>query len=78
MASIARDLNTEAVFAVAGRRRHAFANNFAVNASLQFSYNNFKFQVSGYASGTVGLNKLSADSLGLDSGDAPIFLPQTV
>ena len=55
---------------------NAFANNIAVNASLQYSYNNFKFQVSGYASGTVGLNKLSADSLGLDSGafGTPVYL----
>lgn len=54
----------------------AFANNVAVSAALQYAYNNFKFQVSGYAGGTVGLNKLSADSLGLDSGafGTPLYL----
>lgn len=55
---------------------NAFANNIAVNASLQYAYNNFRFQVSGYAGGTVGLSKLSADSLGLDSGafGTPVYL----
>ena len=31
-------------------------------------FQDFKFQVSGYAGGTVGLNQRSADSLGLDNG----------
>lgn len=55
---------------------NAFANNIAVNAALQYVFNNFKLQVSGYAGGTVGLSKLSADSLGLDSGafGTPIYL----
>lgn len=54
----------------------AFANNLAVTASLQYIYNNFKFQVSGYAGGTVGLSKRSADSLGLNSGafGTPLYL----
>ncbi|MEP6583293.1 MAG: hypothetical protein ABJA90_03460 [Ginsengibacter sp.] len=55
---------------------NALANNIAVNAALQYTYKNFKFQVSGYAGGTVGINKLSADSLGLDSGafGTPVYL----
>ncbi|MDQ6889088.1 MAG: hypothetical protein M3Z56_02230, partial [Bacteroidota bacterium] len=54
----------------------AFANNIAVNAALQYSVNNLKFQVSGYAGGTVGLSKRSADSLGLDSGafGTPVYI----
>lgn len=56
--------------------RNATANNIAVNASVQYLYNNFKFQLSGYAGGTVGLSKLSADSLGLNSGafGTPVYL----
>ncbi len=55
---------------------NAFANNIAVTASLQYLLNNFKFQISGYAGGTVGLNKQSADSLGLNSGafGTPLYL----
>ncbi|HEY0433002.1 MAG TPA: hypothetical protein VGC95_03980, partial [Chitinophagaceae bacterium] len=54
----------------------ADANNLAVTASLQYFINSFKFQVSGYAGGTVGLNKSSADSLGLNSGalGTPLYL----
>ncbi|MEP6845192.1 MAG: hypothetical protein ABI861_04285 [Panacibacter sp.] len=48
--------------------REATANNLAVTASLQYSVNNFKFQVSGYVGGTVGLAKTGADSLGLNGG----------
>lgn len=56
--------------------RNAFANNVAITASLQCSVSNFKFQVSGYSGGTVGLSKTSADSLGLNSGGfgTPIYL----
>ncbi|HEV8083681.1 MAG TPA: hypothetical protein VGP55_10785, partial [Chitinophagaceae bacterium] len=55
---------------------NALANNIAVNSALQYSFKNFKFQVSGYAGGTVGLSKLNADSLGLDSGafGTPVYL----
>ena len=55
---------------------NALANNIGVNAALQYAYKNFKFQVSGYAGGTVGLRKLNADSLGLDSGafGTPVYL----
>lgn len=55
---------------------NAFANNLALAASLQYIYNNFRFQASGYMSGTVGLPKLSADSLGLNSGafGTPVYL----
>ena len=54
----------------------AFANNIAVTASLQYALQDFKFQVSGYTGGTVGLNQRSADSLGLNSGGfgTPIYL----
>ena len=54
----------------------AFANNLAVNASLQYTISNFRLQVSGYAGGTVGLTKRSADSLSLNSGafGTPLYL----
>ena len=56
----------------------AMANNLALTASLQYLWNNFKFQVSGYMGGTVGLNKRSADSLnvGLETGPfgTPLYL----
>jgi hypothetical protein len=54
----------------------AFANNLAVTGSLQYSWKDFNFQVSGYMGGTVGLNKRSADSLGLSSGafGTPVYL----
>ncbi len=55
---------------------NAFANNLAVTASLQYSIGDFKFQLSGYMGGTVGLNKRSADSLALNSGafGTPLYL----
>ncbi|MFL9482378.1 hypothetical protein ACI6Q2_06330 [Chitinophagaceae bacterium LWZ2-11] len=54
----------------------ATANNIALTAAVQYAVNNFKFQVSGYVGGTVGLSPLSADSLGLDSGafGTPVYL----
>jgi len=56
----------------------ALANNLALTASAQYLWNNFKFQVSGYMGGTVGLNKRSADSLnvGLETGafGTPLYL----
>lgn len=56
--------------------RNASANNLALNASLQYAYKNFKFQLSGYMGGTVGLNKDDADSLGLKGGafGTPVYL----
>lgn len=55
---------------------NALANNLAVTASLQYFWKDFKFQVSGYAGGTVGLSPRGADSLGLNSGafGTPIYL----
>lgn len=56
--------------------KNALANNLALTASLQYSVSNFKFQVSGYMGGTVGIPKSSADSLGLNSGafGTPLYL----
>ena len=56
--------------------RNASANNLALNASLQYSVKDFKFQISGYIGGTVGLRKSSADSLGLNGGafGTPVYL----
>jgi len=56
--------------------RDAFANNLALTASLQYWPGDFKFQISGYAGGTVGLNKNEADSLGLNGGafGTPVYL----
>ena len=55
---------------------NALANNLAVTAAVQYNISDFKFQVSGYAGGTVGLNQRSADSLGLDNGafGTPLYL----
>lgn len=55
---------------------NALANNLAVTASLQYLWKDFKFQVSGYMGGTVGLRPRSADSLGLNSGafGTPVYL----
>ena len=47
---------------------NATANNLAVTASLQYNWKDFKFQISAYAGGTVGLNRRDADSLNLNSG----------
>ncbi|MEC5142689.1 hypothetical protein [Chitinophaga sp. 212800010-3] len=54
----------------------AFANNLAITASLQYFWKDFKFQVSGYAGGTNGLNKRKSDSLSLNYGMAalPLYL----
>lgn len=54
----------------------ATANNLAITASVQYNPGEFKFQVSGYMGGTVGLSPRSADSLGLNSGafGTPIYL----
>jgi hypothetical protein len=55
---------------------NAAANNLAVTISLQYNWKNFKFQMSGYTGGTVGLNKRGADSLNLNSGafGTPLYL----
>jgi hypothetical protein len=54
----------------------ASANNLAITASLQYHISDFKFQVSGYAGGTVGLSPRGSDSLGLNSGafGTPLYL----
>ncbi len=56
----------------------ALANNLAVSASLQYPWKDFKFQVSGYMGGTVGLSTRSADSLNLNSGafGTPVYLTE--
>jgi len=48
--------------------RNANANCMAVSASVQYNPGNFRFQLSGYSGGSVGLNKHQADSLQLESG----------
>lgn len=48
--------------------REATASNIGTTASLLYFYKGFRFQASGYFGGTVGLNAIAADSLGLDSG----------
>jgi hypothetical protein len=57
---------------------NALANNLAVTASLQYSWKDFKFQISGYSGGTVGLSKRGADSLNLNSGmfGTPVYLAE--
>ena len=52
------------------------ANNVALSAAVQFNPGNFKFQVSGYAGGTIGLGQRAADSLNLDHGafGTPVYL----
>jgi hypothetical protein len=58
--------------------RNATGNNLAVTASVQYNISHFKFQVSGYMGGTVGLSKRGADSLGLQSGTfgTPLYLAE--
>ncbi len=55
---------------------NALANNIAVTAAIQYNIADLKFQVSGYAGGTVGLNQRGADSIGLNSGGfgSPLYL----
>ena len=48
--------------------RNAGANNLAVTGSLQYNYNDFTIQASGYYGGSVPLNSKKADSLQLQSG----------
>lgn len=55
---------------------NASAKNLAVTASLQYNWQSFRFQVSGYSGGTVGLTRRGADSLNLNSGafGTPVYL----
>jgi hypothetical protein len=61
-----------------GLGSNATANNLAVTASVQYRVSDLKFQLAGYAGGTVGLSKRSADSLnvGLRTGafGTPLYL----
>ena len=54
------------------------ANNLAVTAAVQYFYKDFKFQISGYVSGTTPFGKRAADSLQLESGafGAPVYLSE--
>ncbi len=63
-----KDARSEGAFAT--------ANNIAVTVAAVYTYAPVRFQVSGYAGGTVGLGARSADSLGLDGGafGSPIYL----
>ncbi|UAY51554.1 hypothetical protein [Ferruginibacter albus] len=56
--------------------RDGTANNLALTGSVQYKPGDFLFQVSGYAGGTVGLNRRAADSLNLNSGGfgTPVYL----
>jgi hypothetical protein len=61
-----------------GEGANVSANNLALTASVQYFLNNFRFQVSGYAGGTNGLNKRQSDSLELSSGAfaLPLYLTE--
>ena len=48
--------------------RNASGNNLAFNAACEYSYEKFKFQLSGYYGGSVGLSSKDADSLRIDGG----------
>ncbi|MDP4129275.1 MAG: hypothetical protein Q8918_00040 [Bacteroidota bacterium] len=54
----------------------ATANNLAITAAVQYAWKDFKFQISGYNGGTIGLSPRGSDSLGLNSGalGTPIYL----
>jgi hypothetical protein len=56
--------------------REATANNLGFTGSIQYSVNNFIFQLSGYAAGTTAFTTREADSLRLDSGPlgTPVIL----
>lgn len=47
---------------------NATANNLGFTGAVEYSYKKFKFQLSGYYGGSVGLSAHEADSLGLESG----------
>lgn len=59
-----------------GEGQMASANNIAVTAAINAYVQDFRFQVSGYAGGTVPLTKYQADSLRSVSGlfAAPVYL----
>jgi hypothetical protein len=61
-----------------GRAEGSMANagNLALTGALQYHVGHFKFQVSGYMGGTIGLRRRAADSLALNSGSfgTPIYL----
>lgn len=48
--------------------RDATISNLALTGSLLYYLKDFRFQVSGYYGGTVGLNKKDSDSLNLENG----------
>lgn len=56
----------------------ASANNMAINAAVQYFAGNWKFQLSGYMSGTTAAGKRAADSLQLESGllGTPLYLAE--
>ena len=58
--------------------RNASANNLALTGAMQYNKNNFKFQISAYAGGTVGISSTAADTLNLDSGPfgTPVLLAE--
>ena len=58
--------------------RNATANNLALTGAVQYNKNNFKFQFSAYAGGTVGISSAAADTLNLDSGPlgTPVFIAE--
>lgn len=59
-----------------GEGQMASANNIAVTAAVNAYVQDFRFQISGYAGGTVPLTKYQADSLRTVSGlfAAPLYL----
>lgn len=59
--------------------KNASANNLATTASLQYNSGSFRWQISGYAGGSVGLSPKMADSLKLKSGffGTPAILGET-
>lgn len=75
-------LNSEGIIGSSGIRdaryegRNASASNMATTASLLYYFSDFRFQISGYYGGSVGLTPRAADSLGLDSG--PFGTPVTL
>lgn len=73
-AAIMNGLNSEGIKAGTGIRearfegRDATASNLAVTGALLYYIGGFRFQISEYYGGTVGLTPRAADSLHLDSG----------
>jgi hypothetical protein len=73
-AGIMNGLNSEGIIGGRGIRdaryegRNASAANLALTGSVLYYLNDFRFQLSGYYGGTVGLTPRAADSLQLTSG----------